>query len=148
MKKPIRASVRSNPLPHAGKKLKRIRARPGLYGQERKTRSKPSTPNGETNMKTIIAATLILASGITQAQSFDYEKAVGSAELYSTLATEGVVSVNTGDSGGFAYQESVGSADLFPTLIGPSAAPKASSGDSVFAYQRAVGSNELDPSLS
>ena len=36
-------------------------------------------------MKTLIAASIILASGITQAQSFDYEKAVGSSELYSTL---------------------------------------------------------------
>ncbi|MBT8428720.1 MAG: hypothetical protein KJN79_02300 [Gammaproteobacteria bacterium] len=99
-------------------------------------------------MKTIIAATLILASGIPQAQSIEYEKAVGSAELYSTLATEGVVSVNTGDSGGFAYQKSVGSADLFPTLVDAGAAPQAPSGDSVFTYQRAVGSSELDPSLS
>jgi hypothetical protein len=99
-------------------------------------------------MKTIIAATLILASGITQAQSFGYEKAVGSAELYSTLATEGVASVSTGDNGGFAYQRSVGSADLFPTLIGASAERQVSGGNSAFAYQRAVGSNELDPSLS
>jgi hypothetical protein len=36
-------------------------------------------------MKTLIAASIVLASGVTQAQSFDYEKAVGSAELYSTL---------------------------------------------------------------
>ena len=98
-------------------------------------------------MKTIIAATLILASGITQAQSFDYEKAVGSAELYSTLATDGVVSVNTGDSGAFAYQISVGSADLFPTLIaGTGSAPSLREG-SAFAFQKVVG-NELDPSLS
>ena len=98
-------------------------------------------------MKTIIAATLILASGITQAQSFDDEKAVGSVELYSTLATDGVVNLNTGNRSGFAYQESVGSTDLFPTLIGTGKAPQVSSEGSAFAYQKAVG-NELDPSLS
>lgn len=59
-------------------------------------------------MKTLIAASIILASGIAQAQSFDYEKAVGSSELYSTLGTDQVVSVDTGHSGGFAYQESTG----------------------------------------
>jgi len=129
------------------KKLKKNRFRPGLYGQERKTRSNPADPNGETHMKTLLAATLIVASGITQAQSFDYEKSVGSAELYSTLATEGVVSIDTGGNGGFAYQESVGSANLFPTLIGASKAPQLFSEDSAFAYQKVVG-NELDPSLS
>ena len=96
-------------------------------------------------MKTLIAASIILASGLTQAQSFDYEKAVGSAELYSTLNTDQVVRVDTGDDGGFAYQESVGSEDLFPTLI--SVKPQASSDRNAFAYQEAVG-NELDPSLS
>lgn len=96
-------------------------------------------------MKTLIAASIILASGVTQAQSFDYEKAVGSSELYSTLATDQVVSVDTGHSGGFAYQESVGSADLFPTLI--DAAPQVSDDGNAFVYQASVG-NELDPSLS
>jgi hypothetical protein len=95
-------------------------------------------------MKTLIAASIILASGVTQAQSFDYEKAVGSAELYSTLATDGVVSVNTGDDGGFAYQESVGSDDLFPTLI--IVKPQPSSDRNAFAYQEVAG-NELDSSL-
>ena len=53
-------------------------------------------------MKTLIAASIILASGVTHAQSFDYEKSVGSAELYSTMGTDEVVSVNTTRSGGFA----------------------------------------------
>ena len=96
-------------------------------------------------MKTLIAASIILASGVTQAQSFDYERAVGSAELYSTLATDDVVNVDTGHSGGFAYQEAVGSEDLFPTLI--SVKPQVSSDRNAFAYQEAVG-HELDPSLS
>ena len=96
-------------------------------------------------MKTLIAASLILASGLTQAQSFDYEKAVGSAELYSTLATDNVVSVDTSHSGGFAYQEAVGSDDLFPALI--RIEPEVSSDRNAFAYQEAVG-HELDPSLS
>ena len=98
-------------------------------------------------MKTLIAASIILASGVTQAQSFDYEKAVGSAELYSTLNTDHVVRVDTGHSGGFAYQESVGSNDLFPTLIGADAKPQISDDRNAFAYQEVVG-KELDPSLS
>lgn len=98
-------------------------------------------------MKTLIVASIILASGVTQAQSFDYEKAIGSAELYSTLGTDEVVSVNTSHSGGFAYQESVGSNDLFPTLIGSSAKPQISNDRNAFAYQEVSG-NELDPSLS
>ena len=96
-------------------------------------------------MKTLIAASIILASGVTQAQSFEYQKAVGSADLFSTLATDNVVSVDTGHSGGFAYQEAVGSEDLFPTLI--RAEPQVSSDRNAFAYQEAVG-HELDPSLS
>ena len=96
-------------------------------------------------MKTLIAASIILASGVTQAQSFDYEKAVGSSELYSTLATDQAVSVDTGHSGGFAYQESVRSVELFPTLIG--AVPQISGDGNAFVYQESVG-NELDPSLS
>ena len=66
-------------------------------------------------MKTLIAASIIVASGVTQAQSFDYEKAVGSAELYSTLATDHVVSVDTGHSGGFVYQEVAGN-EIDPSL--------------------------------
>ena len=95
-------------------------------------------------MKTLIAASIILAAGVTQAQSFDYEKAVGSAELYSTLATDNVVSVDTGHDGGFAYQEAVGSEDLFPTLI--RVEPQVSSDRNAFAYQEVAG-NELDSSL-
>jgi hypothetical protein len=98
-------------------------------------------------MKTLIAASIILASGVTQAQSFDYEKAVGSAELYSTLGTDQVVSVDTGHSGGFAYQQSVGSHDLFPTLIGASEGPQIPTNGNAFVYQESVG-NEIDPSLS
>ena len=98
-------------------------------------------------MKTLIAASLIIASGITQAQSFDYEKAVGSSELFSTLATDQLTMVNIGHGNGFAYQESVGSPDLFPTLIDGSAQARDATGGNPFAYQEAVGS-ELDPSLS
>ena len=76
-------------------------------------------------MKTLIAASIILASGVSQAQSFDYEKAVGSAELYSTLATDQVTTV-IGHSGGFAYQEAVGSHDLFPISISGLCSPSRS----------------------
>ena len=98
-------------------------------------------------MKTLIAASIILASGVSQAQSFEYEKAIGSAELYSTLNTDQVVNVDSSHNGGFAYQESVGSDDLFPTLIGASKELQISSDRDAFAYQ-AVAGNELDPSLS
>ena len=98
-------------------------------------------------MKTIIAATLILASGVSQAQSFDYEKAVGSPELYSTLINDQVVNVDTGHSTNFSYQIAVGSEDLFPTLIGAGAEPRTSTGKGAFVFQEAVGI-ELDPSLS
>jgi len=98
-------------------------------------------------MKTLIAATLILASGITQAQSFDYQQAVGSADLFPTLATDQVVSVSTGHGDAFSYQASVGSNDLFPTLTGAGASPQTSDKGNAFVYQESVG-NELDPSLS
>ena len=99
-------------------------------------------------MKSFIAAALLVTGGIAQAQSFDYEKSVGSAELYSTLATD-QVTVISGDRGGnFAYQETVGSHDLFPTLGTTDAAPQVSEGRTVFDYQRIVGSQELDPWLS
>ena len=96
-------------------------------------------------MKTLIAASIILVSGVSQALSFDYQRAVGSANLFSTLATDNVVSVNTGHGGGFAYQEAVGSDDLFSTLVNVKS--QVSSNRNAFAYQEAVGS-ELDPSLS
>ena len=96
-------------------------------------------------MKTIIATALILTAGVAQAHSFDYEKQVGSSELFSTLATEGVVSRSGGD---FAYQKAIGSRDLFPTL-GLEGATSGASGDrTVFEYQRSIGSSELDPHLS
>lgn len=98
-------------------------------------------------MKTLIAASIILASGVTQAASFDYEKSVGSAELYSTLATDQVVNVATGDNGGFAYQAAVGSEDLFPTLLDDGMQPQVSGDGDAFAFQ-AVAGDELDPSLS
>ena len=65
-------------------------------------------------MKTIIAAALVLSAGIAQAQSFDHEKALGSADLFSTLATEGVVKVRSDSN--FDYQKAVGTENLFPTL--------------------------------
>jgi len=98
-------------------------------------------------MKILIAASIILASGVTHAQSFDYEKAVGSADLFSTLNSDKVLNVDSGHNGGFAYQESVGSNDLFPTPISADAEPQISGDNSAFAYQEVSG-NELDPSLS
>jgi len=99
-------------------------------------------PNGDTTMKMLIAASIVLASGIAQAQSFDYEKAVGSSELYSTLGTDQVTSVNTGHGDAFAYQQSVGSHDLFPSLIEGSGGPSSDAGKP-FAYTLSVG-EEID----
>jgi len=93
-------------------------------------------------MKTLIAASVILASGITQAQSFDYQQAVGSADLFSTLATDQVVNVSTGHGDAFAYQASVGSDDLFPSLIEGTGGPASNPGEA-FAYTLSVG-EEID----
>jgi len=97
-------------------------------------------------MKHIIATALILTAGVAQAQSFDYEKQVGASELFSTLATEGVVSRSGGSD--FAYQKAIGTPNLFPTL-GLEGATSGASGDrTVFEYQRNIGGGELDPHLS
>lgn len=98
-------------------------------------------------MKTLIATALILTAGFAQAQSFDYEKQVGSAELYSTLNGGDSVSVSVGSSE-FAYQVSIGSDDLFPTLRTSQSEPGVTGDRTVFEYQLNIGSGELDPSLS
>ena len=93
-------------------------------------------------MKTIIAASILLASGFAQAQSFDYQKAVGSHDLFPTLTNDQAVSVSTGHGNAFAYQESVGSENLFPTLVEGTGKPVTSGGEG-FAYVRSVG-DEID----
>lgn len=99
-------------------------------------------------MKTLIAAALIASAGLAQAQAFDYQKAVGSTELYSTLIA-GQVTADAGNTGGnFAYQKAIGSSDLFPTLNTAGAGSSSNSGPTVFEYHRVVDSQELDPSLS
>jgi len=99
-------------------------------------------------MKTIIAAALFATATVAQAQAFDYQKSVGSSELYPTLITE-QAPVDSGNSGGnFAYQESIGSSDLFPTLNTAGTASQAQSGPTLFEFHRIVDSQELDPSLS
>ena len=96
-------------------------------------------------MKYLIATALILTAGAAQAQSFEYQKQVGTPELFSTLATDGVVSRSGGD---FAYQKAIGAPDLFPTL-GLEGASSGTTGErTVFEYQRNIGSSELDPHLS
>ena len=57
--------------------------------------------NGDTNMKTLIAASIVLASGFAQAQSFDYEKAVGSHDLSPTLINDQAASSDGSSFGGF-----------------------------------------------
>ena len=96
-------------------------------------------------MKTIIAAALVLSAGFAQAQSFDYEQAIGSADLFSTLATEGVVEVRNDSN--FDYQKAVGTENLFPTLRTADAESQGNE-RTVFTYQQNIGSSELDPSLS
>jgi len=98
-------------------------------------------------MKTLIATALVLSAGIAQAQSFDYQRQIGSPDLFPTLATEDVVTVDTDANPNFAYQIAVDTPDLFPTL--DSAGHGGISGDrTVFEYQRNIGTQELDPSLS
>lgn len=93
-------------------------------------------------MKHLIATALILTAGVAQAHSFDYQRAAGSADLFPTLATEGVVSNSAGSA--FAYQQAVGSSDLFvPTQQGNASTLPGER--TVFEYQRNVGSQELDP---
>jgi len=93
-------------------------------------------------MKTLIAASLVLASGFAQAQSFDYQKAVGSHDLFSTLTNDQVTGVSNGQGDAFAYQRSVGSDDLFPTLIEGAGSPATDAGQP-FAYTQSVG-EEID----
>jgi hypothetical protein len=98
-------------------------------------------------MKTLIATALVLSAGLAQAHSFDHERQIGTPDLFATLATEGVISVNRDANSNFAYQIAVDTPDLFPTL--ESAGHPSVSGDrTVFEYQRNIGSSELDPSLS
>jgi hypothetical protein len=126
--------------------LKKIRHAPGLLEQERMTRFEPTRLNsGDTMMKTLIAAAILAATaGTAQAQSFAYEQQVGSAELYSTLATqEARPGILVGD---FAYQSAVGSDDLFSLGHDDVSAPNG--GRTAFEYQLNIGSAELDPSLS
>lgn len=63
-------------------------------------------------MKTLMTSALIVAAGVANTQSFEDDKAVGSSELYSTLAADTMVNVEAG-SANFAYQVANGSADLF-----------------------------------
>jgi len=93
-------------------------------------------------MKTLIAASFVLASGFAQAQSFDYQKAVGSHDLFPTLTNDQVVSVSTGHGDAFAYQQSVGSHDLFPSLIEGTGSPASNAGEA-FTYTLSVG-EEID----
>lgn len=101
-------------------------------------------------MKTLIATALILTAGIAQAHSFDHEQQIGTPNLFATLGTEGVVSVDSAPSRNFAYQIAVGTPDLFPTLIKAEAQPQpqAEGSNTVFEYVRNIGTSELDPSLS
>ena len=96
-------------------------------------------------MKTLIATALVLTAGIAQAQSFDHEKQIGTADLFATLATEGAVSAET--SGNFAYQVAVDTPALFPTL-GAARSDTVPGARTVFRYQHDIGTAELDPSLS
>ncbi len=99
-------------------------------------------------MKTLIAAALALSAGLAQAHSFAHEKALGTAELFTTLNTEGVVSTTVPGDREFAYQRALGTVELFPTLGVEESQPRGVIGRTVFTYQRAIGSAELDPSLS
>ncbi len=54
------------------------------------------------------------------ADSFTHERALGTPDLFSTLATDQIqarTSNGNPDTGAFAYQQTLGTPDLFPTLI-------------------------------
>ena len=103
--------------------------------------------HGDTIMKTLIAAALVLTAGVVQANSFDHEKQIGTADLFATLATEGVVSNGVISDSNFAYQVAVDTPNLFPTLDSAGGAP-VSGERTVFEYQVNTAGGELDPSLS
>jgi len=70
-------------------------------------------------MKTLILATsLAIASGTVTAQSFAYERDLGTPDLFPTLNTEGVGAYPdaSGRRISFAYERAVNTPDLFPTL--------------------------------
>lgn len=98
-------------------------------------------------MKSIIAIALLATTGMAQAYSFDYEKAIDAPELFSTLVTDQVTHT-TQSSADFSYQQNVGSADLFSTLAISRGEATVSTGPSAFDYQLSIGSSELDPSIS
>ncbi|WP_078117859.1 hypothetical protein [Thiosocius teredinicola] len=98
-------------------------------------------------MKHFIAIALLASTGLAQASSFDYEKAVGAPELFSTLVTDQVTHT-AASSAEFSYQRSIGSDDLFSTLNIQRGDTHVSNGPSAFEYQLSIGSSELDPSLS
>ncbi|MDJ0738718.1 MAG: hypothetical protein QNJ91_03315 [Gammaproteobacteria bacterium] len=98
-------------------------------------------------MKTLIATALVLSAGLAQAASFDHEKQIGTPELFTTLATEGAVSVNVDADRNFAYQVAVDTPNLFPTLES-AGNPSVTGERTVFEYQQNIGTQELDPSLS
>lgn len=75
-------------------------------------------------MKHAIAASLIaLSSSATLAESFDYERALGTPDLFVTLITDRVVAKpSTGESSAvFAYERAIGTPNLFSTLVSESA---------------------------
>ncbi len=69
-------------------------------------------------MKTLIAATLLaFASTGALAGSFEYERSIGSADLFPTLQSErGVSHHAVNGSSVFAYERSIGTPNLFVEL--------------------------------
>ncbi len=70
-------------------------------------------------MKTIIAASIIaLSSSAAMAHSFDYQRALGTPDLFPTLATDQVQArPSSGEaSASFAYERAIGTPNLFATL--------------------------------
>ena len=99
-------------------------------------------------MKTLITSDLIVAAGAANAHSFDDQRAVGSTELDSTLATDGIVGVDASSSY-FAYQVGSGSGDLFAFTSGSENPISTVVGErTAFENLVTVGGSELDPSIS
>lgn len=85
-------------------------------------------------MKHTIAACLIaVSSSAALAESFAYERALGTPDLFTTLATDEVVAnPSTGESSAvFTYQRQIGTPNLFSILRSESVGDEPASGSLV-----------------
>ena len=70
-------------------------------------------------MKKAIATAIIALSAVSAyAQPFDFERQIGTVELFPTLAGDGAVAASGGSrSSVFAHERAIGAVALYPTLL-------------------------------